>query len=178
MRLAEPNYIRRALYEPNDPGYKYQWHYPLINLPAAWDLGIFGANVTVAVLDTGILPRHPDLDGQIMGGYDFVSDTFSSLDGDGPDPDPTDPGDGSSFGFTSSFHGTHVAGTIAAAMDNETGVVGVAPAARILPVRVLGSFGGTSFDIPPGYLLRRRSELQVLTVPVCLPILTRQTSLT
>jgi serine protease len=150
---AEPNYVRQPLYEPDDPGYKFQWHYPLINLPAAWDLGIFGANVTVAVLDTGILPRHPDLDGQldlVTGGYDFVSSTFSSLDGDGPDPDPTDPGDGSSFGFTSSFHGTHVAGTIAAAMDNQTGVVGVAPAARILPVRVLGGYGGTSFDISQG----------------------------
>ncbi len=153
VEIAEPNYIRKALYEPNDPGYQYQWHYPLINLPAAWDLGVFGANVTVAVLDTGILPRHPDLEAQldfVTGGYDFVSDAFSSLDGDGQDPDPTDPGDGSSYGFTSSFHGTHVAGTIAAAMDNDIGVTGIAPGARILPVRVLGSYGGTSFDIRRG----------------------------
>ena len=153
VEIAEPNYIRTALYTPNDPGYKYQWHYPLINLPAAWDLGIFGANVTVAVLDTGILPRHPDLESQIdfvTGGYDFVSDAFSSLDGDGPDTDPTDPGDGSSSGFTSSFHGTHVAGTIAAAMNNDIGVTGIAPGARILPVRVLGAYGGTSFDIRRG----------------------------
>jgi len=163
VEIAEPNYIRHALFEPNDPGYQYQWHYPLINLPTAWDLfrplpsespmGLLGANVTVAVLDTGILPLHPDIDGQIdyvTGGYDFVSDIGNSRDGNGVDPDPTDPGDSSFFGFSSSFHGTHVAGTIAAATDNDTGVAGVAPDARILPIRVLGQFGGSSLDIRKG----------------------------
>ncbi len=164
IELAEPNYIRQPLFEPNDPGYQYQWHYPLINLPAAWDLfrptptsspmGLLGANVTVAVLDTGILPLHPDIVGQIdyvTGGYDFISSDSSARDQDpGPDDDPTDTGDSGFFGFSSSFHGTHVAGTVAAATDNGSGVAGVAPDARILPVRVLGQGGGTSFDIRQG----------------------------
>jgi serine protease len=167
---AEPNYIRQPQFEPNDPGYQYQWHYPLINLPAAWDLfrptptsspmGLLGANVTVAVLDTGILPQHPDIVGQIdyaTGGYDFISSVSSAGDGNGPDEDPTDEGDSGFFGFSSSFHGTHVAGTIAAATNNiddvsgnYVGVAGIAPDASILPVRVLGKGGGTSFDIRRG----------------------------
>jgi serine protease len=153
IALAEPNYMRQALFEPDDPGYQYQWHYPLINLSTAWDLGFLGSNVTVAVLDTGILPFHPDMQGQIdfvSGGYDFVSDIRNARDDDGEDDDPTDPGDSNLFGFSSSFHGTHVAGTIAAATNNGIGVAGVAPDARLLPVRVLGQDGGTSFDIRRG----------------------------
>jgi serine protease len=153
---AEPNYLREPLFvpgDPDDPLFALQWHYPLINLPAAWNLGVTGANVTVAVLDTGILPFHPDLQGQIdfeSGGYDFVRNPFYSLDGDGVDPDPTDPGDGSRYGYSSSFHGTHVAGTIAAATNNNIGVAGIAYNANILPVRVLGRGVGTSFDISQG----------------------------
>lgn len=149
---AEPNFLREALFVPNDPGFEFQWHYPLINLPAAWD-ETTGANVTVAVLDTGILPFHPDIQNQldlVTGGYDFVSSTFYSLDGDSVDADPTDPGDGLALGFRSSFHGTHVAGTIAAATNNDEGVAGVAYDARILPIRVLGRGVGTSFDIARG----------------------------
>lgn len=144
---AEPNYMRHALFVPDDPGYEYQWHFPLINLPAAWDQGYFGSGVTVAVIDTGILPFHPDIEGQITGGYDFISDLDNARDGDGPDDDPTDPGDSTFFGFSSSFHGTHVAGTVAAATNNATGVAGVAPDARLLPLRVLGPFGGRTSDI-------------------------------
>jgi serine protease len=161
---AEPNYLREAQFIPNDEHYPLQWHYPQINLPAAWDLAT-GSNVTIAVLDTGILPYHPDIDGQLdpfnnvigvdgnlHGGYDFVSSTYYSLDGDSADNDPTDPGDGN---FRSSFHGTHVAGTIAAATDGAlvgegVGVVGVAFNSRIQPIRVLGRGVGTSFDISRG----------------------------
>ena len=52
---AEPNYILRPHFEPNDEHYERQWHYPLINLPAAWDLTLGVASVTVAVIDTGVL---------------------------------------------------------------------------------------------------------------------------
>ncbi|MFH2000577.1 MAG: S8 family serine peptidase, partial [Planctomycetota bacterium] len=139
VRYAEPNYLRGASATPNDQYYPLQWHYPLINLPQAWDVTTGSSSVIVAVIDTGVLLNHPDLAGQILGdGYDFIQDPASALDGDGPDSNPDDPGDQSAGG--SSFHGTHVAGTIAAATDqaNHRGVAGIAWQSRILPVRVLG----------------------------------------
>jgi serine protease len=145
VAYAEPNYLRKPLFTPNDQFYDLQWHYPLINLPAAWDV-TRGASVTVAVIDTGVLLNHPDLQNQLVSGYDFISDPGNSLDGDGIDPNPNDPGDGGSFA-PSSFHGSHVAGTVAAATDNTIGVAGVAGDARILPLRVCGFLGCSSFDI-------------------------------
>ena len=117
MRYAEPNYILKPSAIPNDPGYKYQWHYPLINLPQAWDITTGSGAVIVAVIDTGVLLDHPDLQGQLISGYDFISDPSIARDGDGRDPDPNDAGD-LGRGNSSSFHGTHVAGTIAAATNN------------------------------------------------------------
>lgn len=144
---AEPNFIRRTVYEPDDPGYQFQWHYPQINLPAAWDETLGDPNVTVAVIDTGVLGGHPDLSGQLVPGYDFVASIADAGDGDGDDPDPEDPGDGG-FGFSSSFHGTHVAGTVAASGNNGLGVSGVAPDVKVMPIRALGVNGsGTSFDV-------------------------------
>lgn len=143
---AEPNYIRRKQAVPIDPYYNLQWHYPLINLPAAWDITTGSNSVTVAVIDTGVLLNHPDLQGQLLPGYDFITDPGNAADGDGPDANPNDPGDGATPGG-SSFHGTHVAGTIAASSNTTRGVAGVAWGARIMPLRVLGRRGGTSFDI-------------------------------
>jgi len=144
VEYAEPNQIMRAFKTPNDPFYGAQWHYPLINLPAAWDITTGSTNVRVAVLDTGILP-HPDLAGQVIGGYDFISDPYRANDGDGRDPDPTDAGD-EDYG-QNSYHGTHVAGTVGAATNNNLGVAGVAWAVKIVPIRVLGKGGGTLADI-------------------------------
>lgn len=147
IEYAEPNYRVHTLAEPNDEGYPFQWHYPLIDLPAAWDSTTGSANVTVAVVDTGILARHPDLQGQLVAGYDFIRDPGSALDGDGLDPNPEDPGDGQDVA-SSSFHGTHVSGTVAAAGDNRIGVTGVAYGARVMPLRALGAGGGgTTYDV-------------------------------
>ncbi|MCH8912047.1 MAG: S8 family serine peptidase, partial [Planctomycetes bacterium] len=149
VEYAQPNYITKAMAVPNDEVYPLQWHYPLINLPAAWDITTGDPSVTIAVLDTGVLLNHPDLQGQLIAGYDFVSNVQRAADGDGIDPDPDDPGD--SDGLTpSSFHGTHVAGTVAAASNNTIGVAGVAWNAKIMPVRVLGVGGGTVWDIAQG----------------------------
>ncbi|WP_242103557.1 S8 family peptidase [Lysobacter sp. M2-1] len=136
---------------PNDPMYPQQWHYRNglggIDVEGAWDVTA-GAGAVVAVVDTGITD-HPDLNGNVIPGYDFVSDVFNAADGDGRDPDAHDPGDGSPF-RSSSWHGTHVAGTIAAVTNNGLGVAGIAHQAKVQPVRVLGAYGGFMSDIIDG----------------------------
>ncbi|WP_057832913.1 S8 family serine peptidase [Colwellia sp. TT2012] len=143
--------IDRLMYPtltPNDPRYADQWHYfdatGGINADKAWNT-TDGSGVIVAVLDTGVV-YHSDLAGNLVGGYDFISDPTMARDGDGRDSDASDPGD-SYNGGGSSWHGTHVAGTVAAVTNNSYGVAGVAYGARILPVRVLGSGGGYTSDI-------------------------------
>ena len=147
IELAEPNHIYRALRVPNDTRYSQQWHYPAINLPDAWDIttGSRAANdVIVAVVDTGVFLAHPDLDEQLINGYDFISDVTNANDGDGIDDNADDPGDGEN---SNSWHGTHVAGTVAAETNNNDGVAGVAWHAKIMPLRVLGTRGGSGYDI-------------------------------
>ncbi len=144
--FAEPNYRVHALAIPDDEAFPLQWHYPLIGLPDAWDTTTGRADVVVAVVDTGVLPGHPDLVGQFVDGYDFISDPDSAGDGDGIDPDPTDPGDGFGGG-AGTFHGTHVAGTVAARGENGIGVTGVAYDARVMPLRALAADGGTTYDV-------------------------------
>jgi serine protease len=150
---AEPNQILRALAQPNDPAYLdgSQWHYDAINLPQAWDLekGLT-IPITVAVVDTGLLLSHPDIAGNFLPGYDFISSSQQSNDGNGRENNPDDPGDNP--GGQGSYHGSHVAGTIAAATNNGIGVAGVSWGAKILPVRVLGVDGGSTSDIIDGIL--------------------------
>jgi serine protease len=159
VEYAEPDRIMLPLAVPNDPMYSQQWDlYEAaagLNLPAAWDKST-GAGINVAVIDTGYRP-HADLAGQILPGYDFITNTAIAGDGDGRDSDASDPGDNTYAGQcgtgipaqdeTSSWHGTHVAGTIAAKTNNGIGVAGVAYGARIVPARVLGKCGGYTSDI-------------------------------
>lgn len=145
VRFAEPNYLRRAYATlPDDPRYPTQWHYPLINLPDAWDITTGDRGVIVAVIDSGVLVGHPELRGQLVAGYDFIRDPDNALDGDGIDSDPNEVPNPERHGRP--FHGTHVAGTVAAATNNATGVAGVSWATRIMPVRVLGRVGAYSYD--------------------------------
>ncbi|HZJ09516.1 MAG TPA: S8 family serine peptidase, partial [Trueperaceae bacterium] len=139
---AFPNYIYQPAAVPDDPQYGRQWHYDAINMEAAWDLTTGDSNVVVAVLDSGVIDSHPDFGARLLDGYDFIMDAESANDGDARDPDPYDDVDNGE-----GFHGTHVAGTIGAATDNGVGVAGVDWQAKILPVRVLGSGGGTFADI-------------------------------
>jgi serine protease len=145
-------------FTPNDSLYGSQWHYfdatAGINAPAAWD-SVDGTGQVVAVIDTGITP-HSDLNANIVAGYDFIADATRSRDNDGGvrDSNPNDEGDYYSAGecsqvngSNSSWHGTHVAGTIAAVTNNALGVAGVAFGAKVQPVRVLGKCGGSSSDI-------------------------------
>ncbi len=170
---AEPNYLYQAQLVPTDPYYKFQWHYPLINLPAAWDVSTGNTNVIVAIIDSGVLLNHPDLKGQFSadGGYDFIQDDNISQDGEpGIDDNPDDPGDKASPGGRSSFHGTHVAGIVAAATSfggggGVTGVAGVAPGVKIMPLRVLGVDGGTGYDIRQAMLYAAGLSNDSGTVP-------------
>ena len=142
--FAGPNYLLKATAEPNDPLYTQQWNYRAINLPAAWNQTTGSADVTVAIIDSGVVTTHPDLASKLLPGYDFVSSAADGGDGDGRDGDPTDP-----KGIS---HGTHVAGIVAAATNNGIGVAGVSWGARILPVRVLGTDTGTLADAIDGIL--------------------------
>lgn len=146
---AEPNYVLHPMLTPDDPRYPTQWHYPLIGLPQAWELSAGSSSIIVAVVDTGVFLAHSELQGKLIDGYDFIQDPARALDGDGIDPNPDDPGDGFVLEL-SSFHGTHVAGTVGAETNNELGVAGVSWGAQIMPVRVLGQGGGTSFDVLEG----------------------------
>ncbi|XOV82566.1 MAG: S8 family serine peptidase [bacterium] len=143
---AELNLLARTHARPDDSFFDSQWHYSTINLPLAWDTTTGSPDVIVAVIDSGVLLDHPDLNGKLVPGYDFVSDSARAGDGDGIDPNPEDPGD-REFGGSSSFHGTHVAGTVGANTDNGTGVAGVGWQTRVMPMRALGEGGGSTFDI-------------------------------
>lgn len=147
----------RDTHVPNDAYFSYQWNLANeghgIGATDAWATST-GEGVTVAVIDTGVLSDHPDLNGQLLPGYDFVSDPFTGSDGDGRDTNPFDEGDGVAQdecgagweASISSWHGSHVAGIIAAVADDGIGIAGIAPGARILPVRVMGKCGGYSTD--------------------------------
>jgi len=141
------NRIYHSYKEPNDAFYAYQWHYPAMNMPNAWNLEDgTQTGLTVAVVDTGIV-IHPDLQANLLPGYDFVSDPTRAGDGDARDADPTD------LGGVTQYHGTHVAGTVAATTNNADGVAGVNWGAKVVPVRVLDKDGsGSVFDIVEGTL--------------------------
>ena len=158
IEYVEPDAWMHPTFTPNDSRYNEQWHYYQstggARLPQAWDITT-GSGAVVAVLDTGYRP-HPDLIDNLIGGYDFISDTAVSVDGNGRDSNATDPGDwyrNSACGpnappsRNSSWHGTHVAGTVAAETNNGSGVAGVAFGAKVVPVRVLGRCGGSLSDI-------------------------------
>lgn len=128
---VRPSPVSSGAYRPSDPLYPRQWDMEAIHMRAAWALSR-GAPVTVAVLDTGFTPTS-ELAGRVFPGYDFVSSVQRSGDGDGYDPDPTDPG-------TTAYHGTLVAQVIGAAHDGR-GIAGVNPQARIVMVRVADTAG-------------------------------------
>ncbi|MDC9662854.1 S8 family peptidase [Xanthomonas euvesicatoria] len=157
---ADPNVqsveVDQMLYPtltPNDSRLSEQWAFGTtnagLNIRPAWDKAT-GANVVVAVIDTGIV-SHPDLDANILPGYDFISDATAARDGNGRDNNPADEGDWNSTSgcatSKSSWHGTHVAGTVAAVTNNTTGLAGTAFNAKVVPVRVLGRCGGSLSDI-------------------------------
>ncbi|MFI7743907.1 S8 family serine peptidase [Kocuria rhizosphaericola] len=150
VEYAEPDLLATTAAVPNDPSYATLqwslWDDPAgLGMPLAWDRAT-GAGQTIAVVDTGIT-SHPDLDANVLPGYDFVSTAQNGRDGDGWDADPTDMGDhpdavlcpSSPMLPDATWHGTHTAGVAAADANNGVGISGVAPDAKILPVRAVGA---------------------------------------
>ncbi len=153
-----------------------------LNLPPAWDIetGV-GKPTVVAVVDSGILADHPDLandagaPSRLLPGYDFVSELSISNDGDGRDANPRDEGDWIDTNdlanplfdqcdlADSSWHGTFIAGQIAARPNDAVGVAGINWGARVLPVRISGKCGARLSDLLDG--VRWAAGLPVNGVP-------------
>ncbi len=120
-----------AGWRPNDPLLDSEWGLARIGAPEAWDVTRGDSSMIVAVLDTGIDTSHADLQGQFVGGWDFVGKDNTPQDDNG--------------------HGTHVSGLVAAAADNGRGISGVAPGARVMPIKVVTATGiGSHLQIAQG----------------------------
>ena len=179
--FAEPDAILQPTLEPTDPYYSRTWHLWGVtptnygaNLPAAWNITTGSASIVTAIIDTGGRLTHEDLAGRTLAsnpGYDMIADVFTANDGNGRDADPSDPGDyvtpaeatpgcGSS---DSSWHGSHVGGTIGARANNGKGIAGINWVSPLLFVRALGKCGGYSSDIADG--MRWAAGLAVIGVP-------------
>lgn len=156
-------YRRHTLVQPNDPlfqdnsipgnqSYLFEGTYS-IRAPGAWDITTGSQTSVIAIVDTGALPDHPELQNRAITGlgHDFVSaegaNVFTAAnDGDGRDSDPTDPGDHCDS-QSSSWHGTGVASAAAGNSNNSEGIAGIDWNAQILYARALGRCGGTDADI-------------------------------
>jgi len=195
IEYAVPDQRRRHTAVPNDPLYLTgppisagtggpvvgQWYLRApagdvqssINVEPAWGLSASGSSIVVAVIDTGVRFDHPDLKrvaagGNLLPGYDMISEVPRANDGDGRDADASDPGDWltqpdieqqtspyyqcDTAASNSSWHGTQTSGLIAALANNGIGMTGVGRNVRVLPVRVLGKCGGWDSDIIAGML--------------------------
>lgn len=121
VEYVQPNYIFKTTAVPSDPLYGQMWAMPKIEAPSAWDIGTGSNSVKVAVIDTGVDLNHPDLQGNLITGRNFINTSSSPQDDHG--------------------HGTHVAGTAGAVGNNSVGVTGVSWAVQIMPLKVLSSSG-------------------------------------
>jgi serine protease len=165
IESVEPDRRIYPALTPNDAQYSSMWALKPVsptsfgaNFESAWNVTTGTNTMVVAVLDTGIVQTHPDLAGRFVSGYDFVTDVPTANDGNGRDSDASDPGDWVTSAETatsafsgcavtnSSWHGTHVAGTIGANSNNAIGVAGANWRARIQNVRILGKCGGFLSD--------------------------------
>ena len=142
---AEPNYIVRATYAPNDPYYSHQWGIPAIKADKAWDIEKGNKSVKIAIVDTGIDYTHEDIaSNYVSGGYDWVNGDTDPLDDNG--------------------HGTHCAGIAAAVIDNGTGIAGVAQVS-IMAEKVLNSYGyGSNWNVARGIVHATKSGANVISM--------------
>ncbi|WP_042145218.1 S8 family peptidase [Paucisalibacillus sp. EB02] len=147
VEYAEPNYVLNATWSPNDTYFSPSYQYGLFNTDAdhAWDVTRGSSSQEIAVLDTGVDYNHPDLDGKVVLGYDFVQNDWYPQDQNG--------------------HGTHVAGIAAAETNNATGIAGMAPNTKVLAVRVLDAQGsGSLADIADGIIYAADAGAEVINL--------------
>jgi len=206
IEYAVPDQRRRRFAAPSDPLYLTgpavvgasggpmagQWYLRApsgdvqasLDVETAWKYTTGSPGIVVAVLDTGVRFDHPDLlrvaaGGNLLPGYDMISDLDAANDGDGRDADPSDPGDWltlaevrkvggpfeacSDVAEDSSWHGTQTSGLIGALTNNGIGMASVGRNVRVLPVRVLGKCGGYDSDIIAG--MRWAAGLAVAGAP-------------
>ena len=145
VAYAEPNYIAKATYTPNDPLYDKQWGLPAIKADKAWDVQMGNKSVKIAIVDTGIDYTHEDLNASyVSGGYDFVNNDSDPMDDNG--------------------HGTHCAGIAAAVIDNGKGIAGVANVS-IMAEKVLNRWGiGSYWDISRGIVHATQNGADVISM--------------
>jgi len=154
MRLARPAAVAAAALSavaltatpaiaaaPNDPLYAKQYGPQQVHAEQAWATST-GAGAVIAVVDTGVDLSHADLQGQLVSGATFIGCNPSCGNGDWKGPD--------GVAQPSDTHGTHVSGIAAAATNNGVGIAGVAPGAKIMPVKVLEDGSGAYEDIANG----------------------------
>jgi thermitase len=145
VEFVEKNLIGQATFVPNDPGYSAQWHLPRISAPAGWDMTRGSPSVTIAVVDSGIDPFHPDLSANLIPGYNFVAGNTDTRDIYG--------------------HGTAVAGAAGALGNSGIGVAGVAWTNSIMPLVVLDSAGyGTVANVASAITYAADHEVKVINL--------------
>src|SRR5689334_6378347 len=145
VEFVEKNLIGEASFVPNDPGYSAQWHLPKISAPGGWDLTRGTPSVTIAVIDSGIDPYHPDLSANLVTGYNFLTNNSDTHDIYG--------------------HGTAIAGIAGAIGNSGIGVAGVAWSNTIMPLVVLDSSGyGTVANVASAIIYAADHGAKVINI--------------
>ena len=151
VSYAEPNYLARAAYLPNDPSFGLQWNLSQISAPQAWDVAADASGIRVAIIDSGADLDHPDLGvrARLVYGYDYVrGDTI-------PDDE--------------AGHGTHVLGILSAVADNGQGVAGLAWNVRLLLYKVLDANEvGTSANVAAAIVSARGNGARIINLSLTL----------
>jgi len=142
--LLNPLVVIDAAKLPNDPYLSKQWGWFDIHADKAYASGYQGKGVVVAVLDTGVDHKHPDLKANIVEGWNFVDNNNDTTDLDG--------------------HGTHVAGIIAATSNNRVGIAGIAPEAKIMPLKVLSESGGAWINLDKAILYAANHGAKIISM--------------
>lgn len=145
IEFAEPDYLVPSAAVPNDPWFPYQWHLPKIQANTAWDLTTGSSAVTIAILDSGVNPAHPDLAPLMVPGWNFINNNSDTQDANG--------------------HGTAVAGCASAVTGNGAGVSGTSWHCKLMPIRVADAYGmAVSSAIASGLTLAADQGCRVANV--------------
>jgi subtilisin family serine protease len=150
----EPDQIAQATDLPRDPHWGRQWGARRIGAPGAWAISTGRSSTVIAIVDTGVDPRHPDLRGRVLRGWDFQNNDAKANDDNG--------------------HGTAVAGVAAAAGDNRVGIAGMCWQCQILPVKVLNANGsGSHSNIAAGVTWAANRGADVINLSLATPTRTK-----